>query len=381
MINCDKYCTGEDKKLLVLEALLESGADPNYSKHDHINNFIHLMVWTSINQDFFMKLLDLGIRYNINFSKSSEYCKDIVLDLIKDCSFPIVKVTPIFKKFIENGYDVFLTDYNYNTLDNNPKNFLWTIKDKKEFIEEYKKIKKEKFETRKNEIINEIKTKHPNLDYEDKYGNTLLHVLVESYYDEDMLFEVIKHLIVNEGIDVNAKNDNGENFLHVLTKSSRSKQFAYKLIMLSLDYFLESNAITDENETILNNYISNFRDIEIIPLYKKIKSYGFNVNITNNYGESIIDIIKDRKDIKDKCKFIKKYIKDFEQNNEFCKEINRLLSIGKIINFDKDNIKNYKPIYKDISFERWCCNIFTSKTGGGKTKTLEYLSNYLLVLL
>ena len=103
-------------------------------------------------------------------------------------------ITKIYKSLVEKGFDIFHTDYEFCTIEERMKKFSGLYDDYNEFIKLHKKDKEEKYETRKNEIINEIITKHPNFDYVDKDRKKLLFILLYAKYDEDMIIEIIKEL-------------------------------------------------------------------------------------------------------------------------------------------------------------------------------------------
>lgn len=118
--------------------------------------------------------------------------------------------------------------------------------------------------------------KKMNINIEDKYGNTPLHIACNLGK-----IHVVKHLLKNINININHKRKDGTHCLSVLTKNK------YDIIKLLLDNGFDINLTDNYGNTLLMKYIEH-HETKILNLLCKYKP---DLHITNNNNKTIYDML------------------------------------------------------------------------------------------
>ena len=101
------------------------------------------------------------------------------------------------------------------------------------------------------------------LDYEtDDYDENLLHLFVDSKYDEKQCFIAIKSLL-KAGLDPNHVDTCDYNFIQTAIDTGYSEKFIYACIEEALDYKLDVNHKEEDGDTIIHTAINadDYKDV------------------------------------------------------------------------------------------------------------------------
>lgn len=132
------------------------------------------------------------------------------------------------------------------------------------------------------ELINEIISGKPDVIYgQDEYGFTAIHA-VASIDDEE-----IANIILNKGLDINAKNDEGITALHIVLYQ--------EITQLLIDQGANVNCVDNFGNTPLHIQASDGEDA--FDVIQVLLNNGADKEKINNSGERAYDISKSRADI------------------------------------------------------------------------------------
>lgn len=144
-----------------------------------------------------------------------------------------------------------------------------------------------------------------DLSYTDEYGMSWLHLLVDEKSDEDTTLHAVK-ILLQLGIDPNKKDNCGYNFIQVAMYAGYSEIFIYNCIELTLRYNLKVNHVDFDKNTMIHTAIeSTSYSGKVNSIYNLLNKHGFNSNLKNNEGNTIIDSINKTK------KYTNKYKSEF----------------------------------------------------------------------
>ena len=129
-----------------------------------------------------------------------------------------------------------------------------------------------------------------DLDYQDKEGNSYLHIAVQ-FEREEMIKELIE-----KGINLNVQNNDGNTPLH-LAYLIRNKKIINYLIQNNIDYTIKNNNGEIANQNSIINYESNNFDENLlmndnIMSDSKINIDNYSINKNENEDSEINESIK-----------------------------------------------------------------------------------------
>ena len=142
----------------------------------------------------------------------------------------------------------------------------------------------------KIELIKFLVSQGADVNAKDNYGNTPLHLAVESV-------EIAK-LLVSKGADVNAKDDGGDTPLHVVA-AAVYKQMTNIQNVEADEFLVSQSAEVNAKDNVGNTPIhevaaTKYFGIENVEAAEFLVSKGADVNARNNRGKTPIDVAREK---------------------------------------------------------------------------------------
>ena len=105
-----------------------------------------------------------------------------------------------------------------------------------------------------NDNLKNISKLFGSIDYVDEDNQTLLHILVDDKYDEQMCFLAIRSLL-QIGLSPNLIDDFKYNFIQTALYAGYSEEFILNIITEALKYNLNVNHVDSDKDTIMHTVI------------------------------------------------------------------------------------------------------------------------------
>lgn len=173
--------------------------------------------------------------------------------------------------------------------------------------------------------------KGADINHVDEDGNTVLMALIEEIIETDPSEkEKIKNLIgmipwlIDENVDYNLCNKNGDNALMLATKNNN-----LKVVETLLDYEVDPNYINDRNETALAfAAVKGKSNIDLVSL---LLDYGARPNISDENGKTIIEkLIEIELYLRNKKKLKMKARQQINENENYKSVLEEILLNGEV---------------------------------------------------
>lgn len=320
----------EVKSFYAIKAALEYGVEP---KNLSLNNFIFGAIESEKSEEFILKTLELGIKYNLNLNYRNEKGNTIFLEMLEQSYFTD-DILNVYELLRDNGYNILLENNQNKNIEYLINNSKKEYKNKEEFLKIYHQDKEELL---KREVtLDDLKNKY----CEDNLGEIAIKVIKDKI-DEDYKLKLINDLI-NFGFDINLPVQDGFNIVMCYAyQKGTSFNYLYKLLELCINNKLDINYVDYANDTVLHGLIltKNYKD-RIIPIYELLMKNGFNDNRKNRNSYDIYSLaMKEECIFSDKEEFINKYClkKKFNEINE--DDLEYLKVYGSFI--ENNNTKSY----------------------------------------
>lgn len=169
------------------------------------------------------------------------------------------------------------------------------------------------------------------INHVDEDGNTVLMALIEEILETDPSEkEKVKNLIgmipwlIDENVDYNLCNKNGDNALMLATKNNN-----LKVVETLLDYEVDPNYINDRNETALAfAAVKGKSNIDLVSL---LLDYGARPNISDQNGKTIIEkLIEIELYLRNKKKLKMKARQEINENENYKSVLEEILLNGEV---------------------------------------------------
>ncbi|KAK4009198.1 hypothetical protein OUZ56_018307 [Daphnia magna] len=119
-------------------------------------------------------------------------------------------------------------------------------------------------------------------------GQNALHFLCWNNSNSNLLHAI--QLLIREGIDVNAKNDNGQNALHFLCENN-SKSNLLDAIKLFIQLEIDVNAKNDDGWNALHFLCENNSDSNLTDAIQLFIREGIDINAKNDDGQNALHFL------------------------------------------------------------------------------------------
>ena len=228
-----------------------------------------------------------------------------------------------------------------------------------------------------------IKEYFSDLDYYDKYRQSILHILVNEKYDIKKCWYAIVTLLRND-VSPNLEDGYKYNFIQTAICTGYNYEFIINCICLSLELGLDINHVDVYGNTIMHSIIkSNNYNNDMHIIYKYIIERGFDSSILDECGMSILDCLKKYSecDVNEKLRIKELYETSIIAENKILKEDIQILErFGKILNNKKYNTEpainrenELRNLYIELAKDK-TNPIIVGESGIGKTVIVEELA-------
>lgn len=309
----------EKKCFLAINSLLATDGYFPCEKGDFGYNFIQNAIYTGYSEQFVISVVKSIIKNNNennNFNQVDEDGDTIMHSAIYCDDYPGDYLPTLYLLLCENGFDSKITD-------NDGRNIIEAMKFEHDRIGKFSDSQIEKMETLyslekrktsyskpKNEeeiietalsMIGENITENitilnhhlgDQLSY--RYEDFLI-VLTSNVYNEEKCYKAIYSLL-KDGADPNMGNATNDNFVQRALLSGYSKSFILKILGTALDQNLEKplqvNHTNEFGFTMLHSAIDSLKYTDNVKeIYALLCKYGFDSNIVDEDGRSVLDIM------------------------------------------------------------------------------------------
>lgn len=350
--------------LLLLKTLFKYGENPNKLFIPLMRNYILGFIRRGFSEDFIIQALKIGLEYGLDINCRDRYGTNILTMFFEDNCEYVGNITNIYNILIDNNFDIFMIDNNYNSIKNIVNNSNSNISDYSKFIAKFNEDIQSKKEKKIKEVYKVI---------ESKTNENKLYYLVKETIDEDITYEIIKYLL-EKGIDPNIiiTSDDNRVFIEAAMVYNHSLDFIFKITKLAIKHGLDINRVNGYGQTILHVFVEDKIHIKNVgPIYRLLKDNNFDFNIKDCAGKTVNDIIINSNTILDKELVLKEArIDKFNKtiNEEDIKYLENISTQRKTYNYKV----NYNQIDSDLYYFSNSILLLVGKPGIGKTSLLDY---------
>lgn len=125
----------------------------------------------------------------------------------------------------------------------------------------------------------------------DDYDENLLHIFVDSHYNEDKCLIAIRSLL-KAGLNPNHIDTCEYNFIQTAIDTGYSEKFIYACINEALKYGLDVNHKEEDGDTIIHTAINadDYKD-NFLHILELLCDNGYNIYAKNKRGKTIEDLV------------------------------------------------------------------------------------------
>ena len=309
----------EKRCFLAINSLLEDDSYFPCEKGDFGYNFIQNAIYTGYSEEFVISLVKSIIKNNNennNFNQVDEDGDTIMHTAIYCDDYPGNYLTTLYILLCENGFDSKITD-------GEGRNIIEAMKFEHDRIGKFSDAQIEKMETlyssekhkttfskpaNEREVIEKALSmlgenitenitilNHHLGDKLSYRREDFLLTLTSDVYDEEKCYKAIYSLL-KDGADPNTTSIANYKFVPKALYSGYSKSFILKILGTSLDQNLDTplkvNHTNEFGFTILHSAIESLKyNDSVKEIYSLLCKYGFDSNIVDEDGKSVLDIM------------------------------------------------------------------------------------------